>query len=853
MIRTKHYNTRSAINAVLCIPATAVLMAPHAAHAVAYSANVLSGSWTVNSTWNPNTGNPTNNNDTATINRAGGSAVSYNATRTIASIGIGGTQGNNSLTISGGSLTTTNAGGGTGNIQISNQAGNALTVSGGTLTVGNSLTNQRSLNLSGTGAISAATLTTAGANGLTSISGGVLNATTYNQNTGSSTSVTGGTVNLGTLTVSSSAGSNFNANNGTVTAVTVNNSNTLNVTGSASFSATTVNQSAGTLTLNHTSPTTTQVGALNITGGTLSLGANDTVSVSTDYNNSNFGSGNSFNARPANITGTGLINSSSATAATDQVVTGALVSNGGSANPTLTFGNVHVGEAVTSSYAIGNNAVSGPMLRGAIQVGGVDSKLSGSGVTAGDWNATAGASTPSRDVTLTVGSAGLYTVNQTVTLANNFDNVADQTLTIKNASGAAAYDYASASISPLNIGNVREGSAGTGALSVSNAAGPFRENLDAGFSGNNTGDVASANGTINGLAAGSTDNSSLVVGIDTGTAGAKSGTVEVNLVSNGSGTSGLGNAALAPQTVAVTGNVFRLATGGATPTPINFTPTHVGQTPTQALTITNTAANDGFSEKLNANFGANTGSATNNGGTVGLLATNDSPDSGSMAVGLDTSSAGAKTGSVTVNYFSDGTGTTNEGPTANGSQTISVSGSVYNYADADILKTGGAGTFTGGELNYTLDFGNVVQGSGGGVLTANLDILNDGNGNNAFTDALRGTWDLLGGLIGAFAASNLADITSDLLAGNTATGSWISFSTLNVGTFSDSIMFDPTSWNANIAPGSWNQLAITLTITGIVTSAGPGPQPAPEPATLWLFGSATLGLAASRRRRGVKP
>ncbi len=85
------------------------------------------------------------------------------------------------------------------------------------------------------------------------------------------------------------------------------------------------------------------VGATSTTGklinnANLALGTNN-VTVSADYSNANFGTGNAFN-KHAGVTGTGQILASGNAA---QAVTGATVTNGTSGTPTLTIGNVRVG------------------------------------------------------------------------------------------------------------------------------------------------------------------------------------------------------------------------------------------------------------------------------------------------------------------------------------------------------------------------------------------------------------------------------------------------------------------------------------------------------------------------------
>jgi len=115
----------------------------------------------------------------------------------------------------------------------------------------------------------------------------------------------------------------------------------------------------------------------------LTVGAN-TLTVSIDYNNANFGTGNFFNRR-ANVSGAGRI---LAAGNANQGVTGTGVTNPNSTTPTLTVGNVHVG-TTNFSYSIANTGNTGPSLRGAIQtsVNGAsltDGRLSGSGVSAGN-------------------------------------------------------------------------------------------------------------------------------------------------------------------------------------------------------------------------------------------------------------------------------------------------------------------------------------------------------------------------------------------------------------------------------------------------------------------------------------
>jgi hypothetical protein len=429
------------------------------------------------------------------------------------------------------------------------------------------------------------------------------------------------------------------------------------------------------------------------TAGTLNLGAN-TLTIFGDYDNANFGSGNAFNRR-ANVVTTGTGNRLLAGGDANQGIAGANVVNGNTATPTVLIGNVHVG-GTTYSYNIANTGTTGPALRGAIQTtvnGGniTDPRLSGNGVTAGNWGPLATGNSLSRDVVVTVGTAGALApfTGQAVAIVNNFENTRSQVVTFGLAPGAAAYRLAQPNaVAPVAFGNVHVGDVVSQALTIANLApnDGFSEKLNASFGSASDPRITSSGG-IAGLAAGSSNSSNMVVGLNTAAAGSVNGTVTVQFASDGAGTSGLGITALPSQAVGVTGviegNVFRLASpSAAAPNPVDFGNVRVGGAATQALTIANTATNDGFSEKLNASIGGATAGVTAS-GSFTLLAPQASNNS-SLVVGIDTSSAGAKAGTATITLASDGTGTSGLGITALPSQTVTVSGAVYRLANPTV-------------------------------------------------------------------------------------------------------------------------------------------------------------------------
>ena len=125
-----------------------------------------------------------------------------------------------------------------------------------------------------------------------------------------------------------------------------------------------------------------------------------------------------------------------------------------------------------------------------------------------------------------------------------------------------------------------------------------------------TGDATSNDGSFTLLNAGATDGGSLTVGIDTGSAGHKVGTATLSLASDGAGTSGFSALSLTAQTINVSGDVYRLAAANVIGA-VQFGNVHVGDVVSQALNLTNTAVNDGFSERLDASFdGVVTGTRT---------------------------------------------------------------------------------------------------------------------------------------------------------------------------------------------------------------------------------------------------
>ena len=424
-----------------------------------------------------------------------------------------------------------------------------------------------------------------------------------------------------------SGGSTFQSNtlnsNGTVVSFG-NNTLTTNsaVTGSgainSSFGTLTIAKGVdmpdGTLTINPAAAVdlsgataTNAIGTLN-QNGSLNLGSQNIV-VSDGYNNANFGSGNTFD-KHANVSGTGQILADGATPGSAQTLSGNIVGGGPtSGDAVITFGNVHVGDVITKNYQIGNANVGGPELQGAIQTaanGGniTDSRLTGSGVTAGNFGPiAAGGNSGNLGVTLNATSAGAL-AGQQVHILNNFDNTNSQNLSLTGAAyNLASVSGAGVTPNPVTLANQRVGGSASQVLTITNTAptGSFTEKLNGSVAGV-AGDANTNGGSFNLLVAGNSS-TAISAGVNTASAGHKSGDVTLGFVSDGTGTSGLGQTTLANQVVNVSGDVYRLATASAhTPEPVVLANQRVGGSAAQVLSLTNTAVNDGFSEKLERQF-----------------------------------------------------------------------------------------------------------------------------------------------------------------------------------------------------------------------------------------------------------
>ena len=389
-----------------------------------------------------------------------------------------------------------------------------------------------------------------------------------------------------------------------------------------------------------------------------------------------------------------------------------------------------------------------------------------SGATAGSMPASIAAGSSS-DITVGLATITAGSNSGTVTLSKASDGTGtsgltdlsqgDQVITV-NATGyrlaASSFDKTTVALGNRRVTETNV----TDVVSVSNTAtnDAYSEKLKLG----NAGTTGSATvGTLpSSIAAGSSAN--VTVGLSSITAGANSATVNLSRTSDGAGTSGLTDLSLGSnQAITVTATGYRAAAASFDKTTVSLGNHRITATNlTDTVSVSNTATNDAYSEKLKLGNAGTTGSAT-----VGTLPASISAGSSSnVTVGLSSITAGANSATVTLSKASDGTGTSGLADLSQGNQAITVTATGYRAAAASFAAT----TIDLGRIRIT----NTQSDASGTINVSNTAIA------DAYSEKLKlvvsssdGATVTLPSLINAGSSTNVAFSLSEVTLGDTNT------------------------------------------------------------------------------------
>jgi hypothetical protein len=378
----------------------------------------------------------------------------------------------------------------------------------------------------------------------------------------------------------------------------------------------------------------------------------------------------------------------------------------------------------------------------------------------------------------------------------------------------------------------------SGAVSLSNSSPDiYTEGLKASFGASPSAAFAPS-GNIANLAAQGTDNGTLKVALNTGTAGTFSGPLAVNFTSTGAGTDNAPDVSAGSGNVALSGNVYTGAVANVlTTSPIDFGIVHVNDpTQTRSVTVQNGAAATALNDVLIGSV-STSGAPFSGSGNLGA-GLGPQAQSSALQTNLSTTTAGIFTGTASLALAS------HDAQLADlplSTSALALQGQVNNYAALAFLHQGGQGSLTGGASAFDVDFGTVLQGSP--TPQALLAFLNDNPlADQAFTDLLSS----MGVVVSGSGFTISGDSVSDLAGGAIQGGFDIGFDTSNLGNFTELLSFDVESSNSS----GYDQIigSVTFTLEGNVVSSVPT---VPEPGTMSVLvsGLGAVFFVIRRRRR----
>jgi hypothetical protein len=603
--------------------------------------------------------------------------------------------------------------------------------------------------------------------------------------------------------------------------------------------------------------TLTPVFAGSITN--LAAGASDTTSMLATLSTATAGSvnGNITIHQASNGTISGLANTSlpdqapAVTGTVSATITHLAVPQINNTQP-LDFGNVRIGSAVpTQGLSVTNAAPDDGFSEGLI--GAANGASSPRITSAGGFGSPGAALAPQAtnsggiQIGIDASAAGAVSGNALIDFKSDgtpfggtVTDLGDTNVAVK----ANVFRLASGSVAtPQDIGAARVGiGALSGHLSVTNSAvaDGFSEKLDAAVTAT-TFDVTGTTGAVGLLAAGAVPSTAIAVTLDNSTAGVKSGTATVTFKSNGAGTDGGAPVDVGNQTATVTGKVYTPAVAAMlTPPPVDFGIVHVGDgggSLARSVTVKNDAAASALNDVMVgaiAAGGAPFSASGNLGSGLGPQA-----QSSALQVALGTGTAGIFSGTANLALSSHDADLADL-PLATGP--LALAAQVNRYAALAFRKAGGDGGLAGGGASWTLDFGDVLQGSPSRL--ALLEFLNDNPlADQAFTDLLSSAGSVLSG--SGFTITG--DSVGGLAGGLTQGGLDIGFATSALGHFAELLSFDVESSNA----GGYDQVigTVTLALEGDVVSSPPPGVPEPPSLPLLASGLGLLVLVLRRERR----
>lgn len=476
----------------------------------------------------------------------------------------------------------------------------------------------------------------------------------------------------------------------------------------------------------------------------------------------------------------------------------------------LNFGTVQVGQVVAQALSFTNSATGAAGFVEDLNVAaGTTSGAGGNLISAsGSINGLLAGATDNSSITVNVNTSAAASINGAIEF--NYES-AGAVNGVSNGLGTLAVgsdsfgvigtiqavgqvvDQAAPVINngPFNLGNLRMGSMSpTAFVDVTNmATGNDQAALDASIAGNG---LVTAAGSFQDLAPGGNDNSSLSVGVNTGTAGAINGTATLSFVSDASN---IGNCApncelnLVSQDVGVTANVYRLANPDLNTTNVTLAARVGDSAPTALVSVSNTSA-DQFTEALDAAFGTVAAGFSGQGSINALAA--QGTDNSSLSVGLaSTATSGSFAGTAAVDFESNGAGTTGEANISVGSQLVNLVGRVYEAAEAAVN-------------NINIDFGTVRVGD-----TAQIQEQISNVASGALVD------DLIGDFNPAAApfSADAGDLASTGVGAGGDTDLTFTLDTGASGTFAEDVVLNLASSNDDLADLGLDGIQFGLTGT----------------------------------------